>query len=41
MSPKTIKHMTCHQSYDVVDEVMVYLFDSEAWKYFNSVHPQF
>jgi hypothetical protein len=41
MSPKTIKHMTCHQSYDVVDEVMVYFSNGEAWKHFNNVHPQF
>jgi hypothetical protein len=33
--------MTWHQSYDVVDEVMVHLSDDEAWKYFNNVHPHF
>ena len=38
MSPKTVEHMTWHQSYNVVDGVMVYPFDSEAWKHFNNVH---
>jgi hypothetical protein len=33
--------MTWHQSHDVVDGVMVHLFDGEAWKHFNSVHPHF
>jgi hypothetical protein len=41
MSPETAKHMTWHQSHDVVDGVMVHPFDGEAWKYFNSVHSQF
>jgi hypothetical protein len=30
MSPKNVGHMTWHQSYDVVDEVMVHLSDDEA-----------
>ena len=38
MSPKTAEHMTWHQSYDVVDEVMMHPFNSEAWKQFNNVH---
>jgi hypothetical protein len=33
--------MTLHQSHDVVDGVLVHPFDSEAWKNFNSMHPQF
>ena len=41
MSPKTVEHMTCHHSYDAVDEVMVHPSDGEAWKHFNSVHPHF
>jgi hypothetical protein len=41
MSPRTIEHMTWHQSHDVVDRVMVHPFDGEAWKHFNSVHPHF
>jgi hypothetical protein len=41
MSPKTVEHMTWHQSHDVVDRVMVHPFDGEAWKYFNSIYPQF
>jgi hypothetical protein len=30
MSPKTAEHMTWHQSYDVVDEVIMHHFNSEA-----------
>ena len=41
MSPKTVKHMTRHLSYDVVDGVMMHLSGSEAQKHFNNVHPQF
>jgi hypothetical protein len=41
MSPKIIGHMTWHQSYDVVDGVMVHPSDDKAWKYFNNVHPHF
>ena len=41
MSSRTTEHMTWHQSYDVVDGVMVHPSDSEAWKHFNSVHPHF
>jgi len=41
MSPKTVKHMTWHQSYDVVDGVMMYPSDGEAWKHFKSVHTHF
>jgi len=41
MSPRTVEHMTWHQSHDVVDGVMVHPFDGEAWKQFNSVHPHF
>jgi hypothetical protein len=33
--------MTWHQSYDVIDGVMVHPSDGEAWKHFNSVHPHF
>ena len=33
--------MTRHQSYDAMDRVMVHLFDGEAWKHYNNVHPQF
>jgi hypothetical protein len=33
--------MTWHQSHHVVDGVMVYPSDGEAWKHFNSVHPHF
>jgi hypothetical protein len=29
MSPKTTKHMTWHQSYDVVDEVMMHPSDGK------------
>ena len=29
-SPKTVKHMTRHQSYDAVDGVMMHLSDDEA-----------
>jgi hypothetical protein len=39
MSPKIAKHMIWHQSYDVVDGVMVHPFNGEVWKHFNSVHP--
>jgi len=41
MSPRTVKHMIWHQSHHVVDGVMVQPSDSEAWKHFNSVHPDF
>jgi hypothetical protein len=41
MSQKTIEHMTWHQWHDAMDGVMVHPFDSEAWKYFNNVHPWF
>ena len=41
MSPKTVEHMTRHYSHDMVDEVMVHLSDSEAYKHFNRVHPHF
>jgi hypothetical protein len=37
MSPKIIKHITWHQSYDVVDGVMVHPSNDKAWKHFNSV----
>jgi len=30
MSPKTTKHMIQHQLYDVVNGVMMHLFDGEA-----------
>jgi hypothetical protein len=33
--------MTWHQAHDAVDGVMVHHSDGEAWKLFNSVHPQF
>jgi hypothetical protein len=33
--------MIWHQAHHAVDEVMVHLFDGEAWKRFNSVHPHF
>jgi len=41
MSLRPAGHMTWHQSHDAVDGVMVHPSDSEAWKYFNSVHPHF
>jgi hypothetical protein len=41
MSPRTAEHMTWHQSHDTVDGVMVHPSDGEAWKQFNSVHPNF
>jgi len=41
MSPKTTEHMTLHQSHDMVDGVLMHPFDSEDWKNFNSMHPQF
>jgi len=39
MSPKTVEHMTWHQSHDVMDGVMTLLMKKR--KHFNSVHPQF
>ena len=33
--------MTWHQTHDAVDGVMVHPYDGEAWKRFNSVHPDF
>jgi hypothetical protein len=30
MSPKTVKHMSWHQSHDAVDGVMLHPSDSEA-----------
>jgi len=41
MSPRTAEHMTWRQSYNTIDEVMVYLSDGEAWKHFNNVHPYY
>jgi hypothetical protein len=41
MSPRTVKHMTWHQSHYAVDGVMVHPSDGEAWKHFNIVHPHF
>ncbi|KAL3583084.1 hypothetical protein D5086_017416 [Populus alba] len=41
MSPRTVEHMTWHQTNDAVDGVMVHPSDGEAWKRFNSVHPDF
>jgi len=41
MSPRTAEHITWHQSHDVVDGVMMYPSNGEAWKHFNSVHPHF
>jgi hypothetical protein len=41
MSPKTVEHITWHQSHGVVDGVMVHPSNGEAWKHFNSVHPHF
>jgi hypothetical protein len=41
MSLKTVEDMIRHQSHDVVNEVMVYPSEGEAWKHFNSVHPYF
>jgi len=41
MSPRTVEHMTWHQSHNAVDGVMVHPSDGEAWKHFNSVHPHF
>jgi hypothetical protein len=39
MSPKTDDHMTRHHSYNVMDRVMVKLFDIEVWKQFNRMCP--
>ena len=39
MSLKIAKHMIWHQSYDVVDGVMVHPSNGEVWKHFNSDHP--
>jgi len=41
MSPRTAEHMTWHQLHHAVGGVMVHLFDGEAWKHFNSMHPHF
>jgi hypothetical protein len=41
MPPRTVEHMTWHQSHHAVDGVMVHPSDGEAWKHFNSVHPHF
>jgi hypothetical protein len=41
MSPRTVEHMTWHQSHHAVDGVMVHPSDGEAWKHFNSLHPHF
>jgi len=41
ISSKTAEHMTCHQSHDVVDGVMVHPSDGKVWKHFNNVHPYF
>jgi hypothetical protein len=41
LSPRTAEHMTWYQAHDAVDGVMVHPTDGEAWKLFNSVHPQF
>jgi hypothetical protein len=41
MLPRTVEHMTWHQSHNTVDGVIVHPSDSEAWKHFNSVHPRF
>jgi len=41
MSPRTVEHMTWHQAHDTIDGVMVHPSNSEVWKLFNSVHPQF
>jgi hypothetical protein len=41
MSPRTVEHMTWHQSHHGVDGEMVHLSDGEARKHFNSVHPHF
>jgi len=41
MSPRTVEHMTCHQSHDVVDEVMVHPSNGEARKHFKRVHLYF
>ena len=38
MAPRTVKHMTWHQSHDAVDGVMVHPSNDEAWKHFNSVY---
>jgi hypothetical protein len=41
MSPRTVKHMTWHQSHDVIDKVIMHHSNSKAWKHFISVHPYF
>jgi hypothetical protein len=37
---KLLSIMTWHQSYDVVDGVMVHPSNGESWKYFNNVRPR-
>ena len=41
MSQRTAEHMTWHQTHDAVDGAMVHPSNGEAWKRFNSVHPDF
>jgi len=41
MSPRSVEHMTWHQSHDAVYRLMVHPSNGEAWKHFNSVHPHF
>jgi hypothetical protein len=41
MFSKTDEHMTWHHLNDIVDGVMVYPSNGEAYKYFNKVYPQF
>jgi hypothetical protein len=37
---KLLSIMTWHQSYDVVDGVMVHPSDGKSWKYFNNMRPR-
>ena len=39
MSPKITERVTWYHSYGAMDGVMMHSSDSEAWKYFNRVHP--
>src|SRR4051812_32795353 len=40
-SETTATNMTWHWDYEREDGVMIYLYDSEAWKHFDRVHPVF
>ena len=38
ISQKTVEHMTCYHSYDMVVGVIVYSSDGETQKHFNIMH---